>query len=112
MPINATLAQELWNMTLNATYLPAAFKLLNSFIPFAILLFFGLVLLGIYLWTEDGLLPSVLALLYVALAIAPVTPPDIKASMIPPMAKPLIYTLVALSITAVIVNLIIRNRGY
>ncbi|WP_456478222.1 hypothetical protein [Geoglobus ahangari] len=99
-------------MTMDGLFLPAGIKLLNLFIPFAILLFFGLILVGIYIWTEDSLIPTILALLYLAFANIPIVPLEIRQSMLPAYGTPLLYVLVALAITGLIVNLFIRNRGY
>ncbi len=110
--INETIAQNLMNLTLQGKILPLTIDLWSLFIPFVILVVFGLILLGLYIWTEEPLLPALLLLMYWAVAMAPVTPTEIKELMVPPIAKPLIFVLIALSFTPVIVNLILRNRGY
>ncbi len=110
--INGSIAESLMNLTLQGKFLPLTINLWSNFIPFVVLLVFGLILLGIYIWTEDSLLPALLLLLYWAVALLPSTPTEIKQAMLPELAKPLLYVFIALSFTPVIVNLILRNRGY
>ena len=110
--INETIADSLLNMTLKGLYIPMTINLWSQFLPFVILLVFGLILLGMYIWTEDPLLPALALLLYWAIAILPTTPTEIRQAMLPEIAKPLLYILIALSFTPIIVNLILRNRGY
>ena len=110
--INGTIAENLMNLMLQGKFLPLTINLWSNFIPFVALVVFGIILLGIYIWTEDSLLPALLLLTYWAIALLPTTPAEIKQVMLPELAKPLLYALIALSFTPVIVNLILRNRGY
>jgi len=108
--MNGTLASEVMSLIMDGKILPAFFKLVIGIFPFALVIVLGLILIGLYIWSQDYLLPTVTLLVYVSIANLSIVPENIRIAMLPPEARPVLYGLSALAITALLVNLFIRGK--